>query len=85
MEYSAGYSSFTPAGVETLAAFKSEVESSVWNRALDGDIPLYNTEERVFAVFTEVPEPGATLLMAAALATLGVIRRWRRGESEGTA
>ena len=40
---------------------------------------------KAFALFTPVPEPGATLLMAAALATLGVIRRWRREESQGTA
>jgi hypothetical protein len=36
-------------------------------------------------VTVTVPEPGAILSMAAALATLGVVRRWRRKESEGTA
>jgi hypothetical protein len=36
-------------------------------------------------VIVTVPEPGAILSMAAALATLGVVRRWRRKESEGTA
>ena len=35
--------------------------------------------------FTPVPEPGAALSMVAALATVGVIRRWRRKESQGTA
>jgi hypothetical protein len=32
-----------------------------------------------------VPEPGTSLSMVAALATLGVVRRWRRKGSEGTA
>ena len=32
-----------------------------------------------------IPEPDANLLMVAALATLGVVRRWRREEGEGTA
>jgi hypothetical protein len=32
-----------------------------------------------------VPEPGMSLSMIAALATLGVVRRWRRNGSEGTA
>ena len=36
-------------------------------------------------VIVTVPEPGAILSMAAALATLGAVRRWRRKESEGTA
>jgi hypothetical protein len=38
-----------------------------------------------FARFTVVPEPGTALSTVAALATLGVIRRWRRKESQGTA
>jgi hypothetical protein len=38
-----------------------------------------------FAVFTSVPEPSMSLLTVAALATLGVVRRWRREGSEGTA
>ena len=45
----------------------------------------YNFDERNWAVFTEVPEPGATLSLATALATLGVIARSRRKKSEGTA
>jgi hypothetical protein len=32
-----------------------------------------------------VPEPGMSLSMVAALATLAVVRRWRRNGSEGTA
>jgi len=40
---------------------------------------------KAFARFTPVPEPGATLSMVAALATLGVVARWRREKSEGTA
>jgi hypothetical protein len=39
---------------------------------------------KAFALFTPVPEPGATLSMVAALATVGVIRRWGRKGSEGT-
>jgi hypothetical protein len=32
-----------------------------------------------------VPEPGMSLSMVAALATLGVVRRWQRNGSEGSA
>jgi hypothetical protein len=39
---------------------------------------------KAFALFIPVPEPGATLSMVAALATVGVIRRWGRKGSEGT-
>jgi hypothetical protein len=84
LEYSAGYSSFAPGGVEALAAFRSILVVTDWDRVADGDIPLYNTDERVFASFSEVPEPGSTLLMVAALATLGVVSRSRRGESKAT-
>ena len=38
-----------------------------------------------WAEFTAVPEPNMSLLAAAALATLGVVRRRRRTASEGTA
>jgi hypothetical protein len=48
-----------------------------------GAVP--NLEFSSFALFTVVPEPRATLSIVAALATLGVIRRWRREESEGAA
>ena len=37
-----------------------------------------------FAEFTVVPEPGTTLSLVVALATLGVVGRWRRGRSEAT-
>jgi hypothetical protein len=37
-----------------------------------------------FAVFTPVPEPGATLSLVVALVTLGVVYRRRRKGSEGT-
>jgi len=43
------------------------------------------TQKKVFSLFTPVPEPSTTLSMVAALATLGVVRRWRREEREGTA
>ncbi len=36
-------------------------------------------------VTVTVPEPGAVVSLAAALATLGAVGRWRRRESEGTA
>jgi hypothetical protein len=45
----------------------------------------YNADERGWAVFTPVPEPGAALSLVAALATLGLIRRKRRKGSEGRA
>jgi hypothetical protein len=43
------------------------------------------TSIRFQEIAVVVPEPGTALSMVAALATLGVVGRWRRNGSEGTA
>jgi hypothetical protein len=57
-----------------------------------GDIPsdifdsnFVATSIRFQEIAVVVPEPGTALSMVAALATLGVVGRWRRNGSEGTA
>jgi hypothetical protein len=57
---------------------------AVWQTDRAPDTQGYDVEY-TYANFEPVPEPGAILSMAAALATLGVVRRWRRKESQGTA
>ena len=56
-----------------------------WQPDLGNAGLVLNLTPSSFAVFTAVPEPGATLSMVAALATLGVVARWRREVSEGSA
>jgi hypothetical protein len=54
-----------------------------WVNDQPGDVAGFS--DQIFASFTVVPEPGTPLLSVAALATLGVVWRWRRKEREGTA
>jgi hypothetical protein len=76
--YAIGYGSLEFFNAETLAAWSSDFEAPEWSFILDGDLPLYNIEERVFAVFTPAPEPSMSLLMVAALAALGGVAGWRQ-------
>ena len=71
--------------VEGIAVIRSAVEGADWGN-LGENFLLYNGDERTWAVFTVVPEPGTALLMGLGLAGLSVVGgRSRREETEGTA
>ena len=59
---------------ETVFLSEGNFELGEWTDPRS-DMESYGGEDRTWATFTEVPEPGATLSMVAALVTLSVVRR----------
>jgi hypothetical protein len=64
--------------VESIGVVRSLNETGEWINTGENFL-TWNLDERDWAVFTAVPEPGSALSMVSALATLGVVARWRRG------
>lgn len=75
--YYIGFDTILVGTAENLRSWFSDIDSMEWDRFADEESIAYNDDDRVFAVL--VPEPGATLSLFVALATLGVVRRWRTG------
>ena len=72
-----------PENIPSLSLGRTFVEGDEWGPAEENFL-IWDADPKSFAVFTLVPEPSMSLSMVAALATLGVVRRWRRKEREGT-
>ncbi len=70
--------------VDGIAVIRSAVGGADWGN-LGENFLLYNGDERAWAVFTVVPEPGTALMLGLGLAGLGVVGRSRREESKATA
>ena len=70
--------------VDSITVGRSRGETGEW-AWLEENFLTWIADEKPYAIFTSVPEPGADLLMVVALATLGVVARRRREVSEGTA
>jgi cysteine-rich repeat protein len=93
--YNIGVAAFLCCGTGRLDILPEDIQSLSVGRTFleDGDewgpseenFLTWDADSKSFAVFTLVPEPSMSLLSVAALATLGVVRRWRRKEREGTA
>ena len=86
--YNIGVASFLCCGDGSVMILPENIQSVALGRALGENGDWAPAEENVdiwieevgnnWAVFTPVPEPSTSLLSVAALATLGVVRRWRR-------
>jgi cysteine-rich repeat protein len=73
-----------PEDIPAIAVGRTLAEGEDWGPSEENFL-TWDADRRSWAVFTPVPEPSMSLSMVAALATLGVVCRWRRKESEGTA
>jgi hypothetical protein len=76
---------FIPENIPSLSVGRSFLEDADEWGPSEENFLTWDADSKSFAVFTPTPEPSMSLLMVAALATLGVVARWRRKESEGTA
>ncbi len=63
--------------IPAIAVIRSTNEGVDWLSTGENFV-TWDFDERDWAVFTPVPEPSAALSLVAALATLGVVARWRR-------
>jgi cysteine-rich repeat protein len=73
-----------PNDLQSISVGRAFGENGDWGPAEENATTWVDNVGNNWAVFT-APEPSTSLLSVAALATLGVVRRWRRKGSQGTA
>ena len=73
-----------PNNLQSISVGRAFGENGDWGPAEENANTWVDNVGNNWAVFA-APEPSTSLLSVAALATLGVVRRWRRKGSEGTA
>jgi hypothetical protein len=73
-----------PNNLQSISVGRAFGENGDWGPAEENANTWVDNVGNNWAVFA-APEPSTSLLSVAALATLGVVRRWRRKGHEGTA
>ena len=70
--------------IAELVFFQESFYDGTWG-LLPRDATTYNIDQRIYADFSVIPEPGTALLLGLGLAGLGIVGRSRRVQGEGTA